>query len=123
MKIGSYVIFVFFVLSEFVVNKLMSHEKLFEQFTKDLKKNKVYSSYFSRLSNVDRKRWIAEEHYLRLNYGIHMVSDNALESIKSTVGRSTRFSNDPMSYNILLNPYYAEPWQYHSMVLCQSNED
>ena len=118
MKIASYVIFVLLIISEFIHNKLMSHEKLFEQFTKDLKKNKIYSSYFSRLSNVDRKRWIAEEHYLRTNYGIHMLSENSLESIKSTVGRSTRFSNDPISYNILLNPYYTEAWQYHSMILC-----
>ena len=32
-------------------------------------------SYFSRLSNIDRKRWICHEHFCRKNYGIQTISD------------------------------------------------
>ena len=31
---------------------------------------KTESNYFARLSNIDRKRWICEEHYCREKYGI-----------------------------------------------------
>ena len=33
-------------------------------------------NYFKRLSNVDRKRWLAEEIYFRNNYGYQTMSDN-----------------------------------------------
>jgi len=36
-------------------------------------------NYFGRLSNIDRKRWIAEEHYRRVNYGITTLNDSAME--------------------------------------------
>lgn len=41
-------------------------------------KTELDSNYFSRLSNIDRKRWIAEEHYRRENYGIRTLSDDVI---------------------------------------------
>lgn len=32
--------------------------------------NEEEGNYFARLSNWDRKRWIASEHYNRQHYGI-----------------------------------------------------
>jgi hypothetical protein len=35
------------------------------------------SIYFNRISNCDRKRWIAEEHYRRNKYNIKTLSDES----------------------------------------------
>ena len=46
------------------------------------------SNFFKRLSNIERKRWICEEHYRRENLGIRLLSDEQLDQLKKTVGRS-----------------------------------
>jgi hypothetical protein len=44
-------------------------------------------SYFERLSNIDRKRWIAEEHYMREKFSIKTISDDCLEKLRMTPGQ------------------------------------
>jgi len=34
------------------------------------------TNFYKSLSNLDRKRWIAEEHYRRTKLGIKTVSDS-----------------------------------------------
>ena len=40
------------------------------------------TSYFNRLSNLDKKRWLAEEVYLRNELGIQMTDDYTFERLK-----------------------------------------
>ena len=40
------------------------------------------TSYFNRLSNLDKKRWLAEEVYLRNELGIQITDDYTLERLK-----------------------------------------
>lgn len=74
----------------------------------DSVKEKHNETYFSRLSNLERKRWICEDHYLRENYGICSISDEALKVLKETQGRVYKFADDPRDYNILSNELYRE---------------
>ena len=57
---------------------------------------------------MDRKRWIAEDHFWRQNFGIHTISDTALEMMKKTVGRNYKFANDPPNYLSLYNQTYID---------------
>ena len=59
--------------------------------------------YFYRLSNVNRKRWIAQELYWRDNYGYYTISDRTLEALISTKGKASNYTNDPSNYEILMN--------------------
>ena len=65
------------------------------------------TNYFSRLSNLEKKRWIAEELHYRDRYGIKLMSDQILEKLK-VMNRSEKLtiSNDPPNYNILSNLMY-----------------
>lgn len=49
--------------------------------------NEEVRNYFARLSNIDRKRWIAEEHYIRDKFGIKTISDDCLEKLRVTPGQ------------------------------------
>ena len=65
------------------------------------------SNYFCRISEHDRKRWIAIEYYRRENYGISLLTDAVLEKMKNQIGRDLVKSNDPPSYDILVNSEYG----------------
>jgi hypothetical protein len=41
-------------------------------------------NYFERLSNVDRKWWIAEELLFRYRYGFQTMTDTTLEALRTT---------------------------------------
>ena len=43
--------------------------------------------YFSRLLNIDRKKWIAEEHYRRNNLNISTISDKTFDALRMTPGK------------------------------------
>ncbi len=64
-------------------------------------------NYFGRLSNIDRKCWIAEEHYRRKHLGVKTLSNSAFESLCMTPGRKYIQQNDPHSYEILANSVYS----------------
>jgi hypothetical protein len=64
-------------------------------------------NYFGRLSNIDRKCWIAEEHYRRKHLGVKTLSDSAFESLCITPGRKYKQQNDPHCYEILANSVYS----------------
>jgi hypothetical protein len=40
------------------------------------------TSYFNRLSNLDRKRWLAEEVYMRKELGIKITDEYTFERLK-----------------------------------------
>jgi len=49
-----------------------------------LKFRQVYGddeSYFARLGQMDRLRWLAQEAFLRQTYGVKMIDDTAFDAI------------------------------------------
>lgn len=79
MYAATFVLLGFFLMSEYFLNlnTLKLDKKLETDFVAGVEK-KEQVNYFERISNVDRKRWIAEEHFMRKNYGINVVSDDTL---------------------------------------------
>ena len=62
------------------------------------------TNYFARLSNLEKKRWIAEELYYRKYFGIKLLSENILDKLKvMNENERLTISNDPPNYNILSN--------------------
>ena len=61
--------------------------------------------YFSRLTEVDRKRMVAQEHYLRTNYEINFFDNDAYDKLKRTPGRIYNQSLDPPNYDIFFNAF------------------
>ena len=59
--------------------------------------------YFNRISNVNRKRWIAQELYWREHYGYYTISDRTLDALIRTKGKPSNFTNDPSNYEFLMN--------------------
>lgn len=41
-------------------------------------------NFYKSISNLDRKRWIAEEHYRRTKLGINTISDSTYQSLIDT---------------------------------------
>ena len=72
------------------------------------------------MSNVDRKKWIAEDHYLRTHYGIKIYGTQEIKNLKEVDGRTFRFLNDPPNYNILSNAEYCHMFQFVSLPLATS---
>ena len=77
------------------------------------------SVYFSRISNYDRKRWIAEEHYRRTKYNIKTLSDESYQKLISTPGKSYRLLNDACNYEMLSNEVYAKRFKFLPLPLTQ----
>lgn len=78
--------------------------------------------YFARLSELDRKCWIAEEHYKRERFGIQRLTDAQYEKLKKTRGQRFKIINDPFSYDILSNLDYSDKFQYLSPILPHRDE-
>lgn len=74
------------------------------------------TNYFERLSDVDRKWWLAEELYLRENYKMQTITDNTFEMLRKTKGRDFKLSNDPCNYEILRDELDAEKLRYVSPI-------
>lgn len=92
-----------FFLCFFVTMDLLQKDKSIEKFK--IRKEED-SNYFNRLSNVDRKRWIAEEQYRRENYAIRTLSDEVMDLLRLTPGQRYKQSNDPYGYDILADISY-----------------
>lgn len=60
------------LISEFIFTEKRTFSKLINTVTES------QSYYFNRLSNIDRKKWIVEEQYLRNEFGITTMSDDVL---------------------------------------------
>ena len=75
-------------------------------------------SYYQRISDYQRKRWICEEHYFRQNYGIQTMSEESLEALKMTPGKPYTFAKDPATYSLLMNPVYESILNYKAIPLC-----
>lgn len=87
-------------------------------FTKEDVPVELKDTYFERISEYQRKRWICEEHYLRQNYGIHTMSEQALTQLKKTPGKPYTFAKDPATYSLLMNPLYEIMLNYKALPLC-----
>jgi hypothetical protein len=75
------------------------------------------------LSNLDRKRWVAEELYIRENYGYYTMSDNTVKLLLSTSGKSYKYANDPPNYEILMNSDYLNEFCYFPLVYGSEQEN
>ena len=65
------------------------------------------TNYLSRLSNLEKKRWIAEEIHYRKNFGIKLINEPIMEKLKiMNTSEKLAISNDPPNYNILSNLMY-----------------
>jgi hypothetical protein len=74
------------------------------------------SNYFERLSNVDRKWWIAEELLFRYRYGFQTMTDTTLEALRTTKGKEYKLANDPSNYEILMDSSYLTKLRYASLL-------
>ena len=68
-----------------------------------IKEEKDGENYYTRLLNIDRKKWIAEEHYRRVHYSAFTIRDSTFESLKQTPGKSYQLASDPYNYEIMSN--------------------
>ena len=65
-------------------------------------------NFFSRLSNLDKMRWLAEEVYMRKALGFQMTSDYTFEKLKVMSEEVFSISYDACSFNILANLEYQK---------------
>ena len=63
-------------------------------------------SYFSRLGQMDRLRWLAHEAFMRQTYGVKMIDDTAFDAILNAKDAHQNMSVDPPNFNILANQTY-----------------
>ena len=78
--------------------------------------------FFRRLSELDRKRLIAEEHYRFFNYGIKTFDDAAYERLTQTPGRFASLALDPPCYELLTNEFERSKLLYTPLYLDESEE-
>lgn len=74
-----------------------------------LKFRQVYGddeSYFSRLGQMDRLRWLTHEAFMRQTYGVKMIDDTAFDAILNAKDAHQNMSVDPPNFNILANQTY-----------------
>jgi hypothetical protein len=74
-----------------------------------LKFRQVYGdeeSYFARLGQMDRLRWLAHEAFMRKSYGVKMIDDTTFDAILNAKDAHENMSVDPPNYNILANQTY-----------------
>jgi hypothetical protein len=64
-------------------------------------------SYFQRISNLDRKRWLAEEVYRRQKLNLQLLSDQTFEALCQTPGSDTMY-HEPPNYDPTFNTLYNE---------------
>ena len=65
------------------------------------------TNFFSRLSSIERKSWLATETYNRNLLGYKTISDYTYEKLKYTpTTRKSLFSLDPPNYSILSSALY-----------------
>lgn len=88
---SAFVVCSFFLMSEIgFKTQIYNDERLKAEFLESVKE-KHNETYFSRLPNIERKCWIAEDYYLREHYGISLISEEALQKLKETQGRAFKF--------------------------------
>ena len=63
-------------------------------------------SYFDRLGQMDRLRWLVFEGYMRKNYGVKMIDDTAFQRILNCRNANENISVDPPNFCILQNEHY-----------------
>jgi len=76
---------------------------------KTLKFKQLYGdkvNFFERLGQLDRKRWLTFEVYMRHELKFSLLNNEALSKIKQTKVNELNLSVDPPNYNILFN------WSY-----------
>lgn len=61
------------------------------------------SNFFERLSNVDRKWWLAEEVLYRQRFGLYTMTENTFEFLCKTQGKNYKLANDPPNYLLLMD--------------------
>lgn len=117
MIITAPILFALFVLADIFI------------YMDEIDKQKVLSAsekptnFFARLSNIARKRMIAEEHYRRTHYGISMLDDKAYEQMKRTPGQDYQLEMDPPCYDILLNKSEQRRMLYQPLFMTERDSE
>ena len=66
------------------------------------------TNYFSRLSNIERKRWLVEETYNRKELGLQLIDESTYQRLQEfKTEEEFNISSSPFNYNILLNKHYC----------------
>jgi len=63
-------------------------------------------SYFSRLGQMDRLRWLTHEAFMRQIYGVKMIEDTAFDAILNANDAHKYHSVEPPNFNIFANQTY-----------------
>jgi len=69
-------------------------------------------SFFDRLGDLDRMRWLVHEASIRKIFGVKQIDDGAFEKIRCAHKAHNNISTDPPSYCILQNPLYQEKLEF-----------
>lgn len=80
---------------------------------KTLKFKQLYGdkvNFFERLGQLDRKRWLTFEVYMRNELKFSLLDNEAFSKIKHTKVSELNLSVDPPNYNILFN------WSYQRKI-------
>lgn len=71
------------------------------------------TNFFSRLSNIERKNWLAAETYNREILSYSTIPDYTYERLKNALTPTkSLFSLDPPNYSILSNTVYRQRLLY-----------
>lgn len=113
MMITASFIFVFLLISECTISKKLNkrHNQAFISIIEEEEEH-----YFGRLTNIDRKRWLAEEIYRRKHLGVSSISDETFESLRVTPGKRYSPSQDLPNFEILSNHRYQNLFQYVDII-------
>ena len=81
------------------------------------------SVYFSRLSNLDRLKWLVFESWMRKEHNMKMIDDVAFDTLKDmkTIPKTLMKSNPP-NYNILSNYLYWDKIGFKAVELVKGKD-
>ena len=72
----------------------------------DVEVDEDLGSYFECVPTYYKKRWVAEEVYMRKCLGLKTLSNRALHRIRTTRGKNKTLKNSP-NYEVLSNDKYV----------------
>ena len=77
--------------------------KICKSIVKNKSKSKIiHKDFFSSISDFDRKKWIAQEHYLRTKLNISTITDSTFLKFINTPGKRLRNNSGILfNYDIL----------------------
>lgn len=78
------------------------------------------SNFFTRISNLDRLKWVVFEAWVRQEYNMKMIDDTAFETLKNLKCiPDSLLKRNPSNYNILSNYNYWDKLGFKAAGLLQ----